>query len=102
MASRLMLSLKKASVEQKPPWSLRTMSNPNWGPITFASNVLRTSHQISSLPTTLDELDVELDVVSTTSLSLPGIIGRGERVSSVDITPGAVPLERNLFPRTEK
>lgn len=75
MASRLMLSLKKASVEPSGPWHLSTISNfgsksREGETLHFASRMLNAPHEI---PETLDRLpsnegDVELNPVFSPSL----------------------------------
>lgn len=62
MASRLMLSLKKAAVEPTRPWSIETMSDSGRAThINFASRVLGASHEtLETLPFPNEE-GVELD-----------------------------------------
>ena len=66
MASRLMLSLKKASVQPKAVWSLETMTNPGSGTPTeearvrFAARVPGGSHENPLTPADLDEEGIEL------------------------------------------
>ena len=66
MASRLMLSLKKASVEPVGMWSLEVMSSSRAGRVAgdgtvrFASRVSGRSCETSSYSVTLDEEDIEL------------------------------------------
>ena len=67
MASRLMLSLKKASVEPKGMWSLETMTNQSagrvagGGTVRFASWVPGGSCETSPHSVALDEEGIELD-----------------------------------------
>ena len=67
MASRLMLSLKKVSVEPEVvPWSLRTMNVTlgrlaEDGTLRFASRV-PTRHQVLLTPAAMDEEVIELCV----------------------------------------
>ena len=66
MASRLMLSLKKATVQPKILWSLDTMtsigqgSSARDGTITFAPTVFRGLHETSQAPAAPNEGDIEL------------------------------------------
>ena len=62
MTSRLMLSLKKVSVEPTGMWSLSTMG-PGWGTIHFASDAFGGSQEISETLPPSDEEGVELDFV---------------------------------------
>jgi len=63
MASRLMLSLKKAATEPNGQWSLETMNDPSSGGlagdggIRFASQVPGESDEISEDPTPPNEED---------------------------------------------
>ena len=59
MASRLMLSLKKAAVEPKVLWSVETMSGPN-STVFFVPSV---SGGAPTNPVILDEGAIELDTV---------------------------------------
>lgn len=67
MASRLMLSLKKAAAKPTVPWSLTTMTNsgkgktPEIGTIRFASWTLSGSQEISGTLSPSNEGDVELE-----------------------------------------
>ena len=67
MATRLMLSLKKAAAESKRMWSLDTMTNSSWrevnGSVRFAPPVAGESHGISLASTTSDWGDMELAAV---------------------------------------
>jgi len=73
MASRLMLSLKKATTKPKILWSLDTMASVNRrgstgnGTINFAPRVPRGSHKISLAPVAPNEEDMELGTVSIDS-----------------------------------
>ena len=66
MASRLMLSLKKASIEPKGVWSLETMANATSrelagdGTICFATRVSGRSHEILQTSATTDGEGVAL------------------------------------------
>ena len=81
MASRLMLSLKKASVKPKAMWSLQTMTNHIWGgtmeegTIRFAPRNTRVSREIS-----LPHLGPEEgeDIVLEIAISSPRNQGLGE------------------------
>lgn len=64
MASRLMLSLKKTAAEPQGGWSLETMTGTHRGPIGFAPQATGRSHEI---PLTPSEVDIELDVVPSSS-----------------------------------
>ncbi|KAF9648038.1 hypothetical protein BDM02DRAFT_3116104 [Thelephora ganbajun] len=72
MASRLMLSLKKAAIEPALSWSLETMTlsghgtgtRPGVGTLHFASRTYDVSHQTSGTLTPPDEGDVELESTS--------------------------------------
>jgi len=68
MASRLMLSLKKAAIEPNVPWSLKTMSDSGrrttLETIHFASWALDGSHEISGIPTLPSGRDIELESIS--------------------------------------
>ena len=56
MASRLMLSLKKAAGEPREMWSLETMTNPGWsGTARFASRAPDELQEISLVSVTLDK-----------------------------------------------
>ena len=67
MASRLMLSLKKATTQK--PWSLETMTTISQGKSTeggtdySVQQVHRGLHEISQNPAVLNEEDMELNVV---------------------------------------
>lgn len=73
MASRLMLSLKKAAANQKRVWSLETMSNPSLGrtiddgTTRFVSRVPGGSHEIPLRPMVPDVEDTELGATSRSS-----------------------------------
>ena len=66
MASRLMLSLKKAIDQPNVPWSLEVMTTINWGEsardetIDFASRVPRGLGEISRASAESSEEDMEL------------------------------------------
>lgn len=69
MASRLMLSLKKAAIEPTGPWSLTTMTNLSTGgapedSVSFASPGLGGSHEISETSAPRNEEDIELELMS--------------------------------------
>jgi len=70
MASRLMLSLKKATVQPKILWSLDTMTSTGRGrsagdgPITFAPTIFRRLHETSRAPVAPNEGDMELGAMS--------------------------------------
>ena len=69
MASRLMLSLKKAAAGPQVVWSLEIMTNPSWGStveeatLRFAPRVSGGRHELSLVSAGRDEEDVELDPV---------------------------------------
>jgi len=69
MATRLMLSLKKAAAEPKGLWSLETMATMGWGRSTEdgtadpAPRVPGGSREISLTPAAPNEEDIELDAV---------------------------------------
>lgn len=74
MASRLMLSLKKAAAKTSQAWSLQSMTNSTrgrtsaGGTLRFASQVPGRPHGISLAPMVLDA-EMELDTVSPLSQS---------------------------------
>ncbi|KAF9642340.1 hypothetical protein BDM02DRAFT_3124642 [Thelephora ganbajun] len=69
MASRLMLSLKKAGVQPKAMWSIPTMTDPSGGrstedgTIRFASQVPGGLREISLTPAAQNEEGIELDAI---------------------------------------
>ena len=69
MASRLMLSLKKATVQLNKPWSLDTMATidlgmPAEGGVNYpAQRMHEGSHQIQPALAAPNEEDIELDAV---------------------------------------
>lgn len=71
MASRLMLSLKRAGGKQKKAWSLGTMTNQNWpGTIRFSSGTSGELQEFSPTPATLDlDDDIVLDELDVACLS---------------------------------
>ena len=75
MASRLMLSLKKATVQPKMLWPLDTMTSMGRGrsagdgTINFAPTVPRGLHEISLAPVASDEEDMELGAMPQLPLS---------------------------------
>ena len=70
MASRLMLSLKKAAAEPMGPWSLATIQStnigagPQDGTLHFASQVPNESHQVVEVTGLPDDGAVELESMS--------------------------------------
>lgn len=68
MASRLMLSLKKAAAEPAEPWSLATMSDlnsggpPRSGTLRFAPRTHDASEKTSETPSALEEA-IELETI---------------------------------------
>ena len=70
MASRLMLSLKKAAVQLNKPWSLETMTNisqgrPTEGRTSYSAQwVHGGSREISRTPAVLNDEDIEFNAVS--------------------------------------
>ena len=66
MASRLMLSLKKAAIGPAMPWSLATMTNFGRGmsqevrTVRFAPRTLSRSRETSETPNLPNEGDIEL------------------------------------------
>jgi len=70
MATRLMLSLKKAAAEPMGPWSLATIqgtgggAGPQDGTIRFASHVPSESHQVLEVTGLPDDGAVELESMS--------------------------------------
>ncbi|KAF9644339.1 hypothetical protein BDM02DRAFT_3122078, partial [Thelephora ganbajun] len=69
MASRLMLSLKKAGVQPKAMWSIATMTDPSWGrsteggTIRFVSQVPEGLREISSTSAAQNEGGIELGTI---------------------------------------
>ena len=67
MASRLMLSLKKATTGPDMSWSLRTMSETGgaaaFGTIHFASCTIGGPHEVSEAPTPPNAGDIELESI---------------------------------------
>ena len=76
MASRLMLSLKKAATQPKQLWSLDTMATISGGRTLesvasySAQRMHRGLHGTSQTPSALDEEDVELNAVGLESSRL--------------------------------
>lgn len=68
MASRLMLSLKRAAAEPQVVWSLGVMTNPSWGrteeeaTVRFAPRVPEGRHELSFFSAGRGEEDVELEL----------------------------------------
>ena len=82
MASRLMLSLKKATVQPKILWSLDTMTSMGRGrsaggrTIIFAPRVPRGLHEASRAPVAPNEGDMELGAMPRSPPSLDSHYGR--------------------------
>jgi len=75
MATRIMISLKKAAAEPMGPWSLETMTD-----VHFTSPMHHVSREISETHTTPNEEAIEL-----------GIVGHGNRASPNDLSPSPHP-----------